>query len=94
MLEIFALVVLGVLALVGVWLIVVIGNVPGNIARAAEHPQADAISMLAWIGLLTLGLVWLVALVWAKTKPVFSSAALENRVADLEARLQQREEGA
>ena len=89
MLEIFALVVLGVLALVGVWL-----NVPGNIARAAEHPQADAISMLAWIGLLTLGLGWLVALVWAKTKPVFSSAALENRVADLEARLQQREEGA
>ncbi|MEP4149124.1 MAG: DUF3302 domain-containing protein [Halioglobus sp.] len=94
MLEIFALIVLGVLVSVGIWLIVVIGNVPGNMARAADHPQADAISMLAWIGLLTLGLGWFIALVWAKTKPVFSTAVLEKRVADLEARLQQMEAGA
>lgn len=94
MLEIFALIVLGVLVSVGIWLIVIIGNVPGNIARAADHPQADAISMLAWIGLLTLGLGWFLALVWAKTKPVFSTAVLEKRVADLEARLQQMEAGA
>lgn len=91
MLEIFALIVIGVLVSVGIWLIVVIGNVPGNIARAADHPQADAISILAWIGLLTLGLGWFIALVWAKTKPVFSTAVLEQRVADLEARLQQME---
>ena len=91
MLEIFALIVIGVLVSVGIWLIVVIGNVPGNIARAADHPQADAISILAWIGLLTLGLGWFIALVWAKTKPVFPTAVLEQRVADLEARLQQME---
>ncbi|MEP5569078.1 MAG: DUF3302 domain-containing protein [Halioglobus sp.] len=94
MLEIFALIVIGILVSAGIWLIVVIGNVPGNIARAADHPQADAISMLAWIGLLTLGLGWFIALVWAKTKPVFSTAVLEQRVADLEARLQQMEAGA
>ncbi len=94
MLEIFALIVIGVLVSAGIWLIVVIGNVPGNIARAADHPQADAISMLAWIGLLTLGLGWFIALVWAKTKPVFPTAVLEKRVADLEARLQQMEAGA
>ena len=94
MLEIFALIVIGILVSAGIWLIVVIGNVPGNIARAADHPQADAISMLAWIGLLTLGLGWFIALVWAKTKPVFSTAVLEKRVADLEARLQQMESGA
>ena len=91
MLEIFALIVLGVLVAAAIWLVVVIGNIPGNIARAAGHPQAEAISMLAWIGLLTLGLGWFIALVWAKAKPIGSSTALEQRVAELEAKLEQME---
>ena len=90
-LEIFALVVLGVLVAAAIWLVVVIGNIPGNMARAADHPQADAISMLAWVGLLTLGIGWFIALVWAKTKPVFATAELEQRVAALEAKLEQQE---
>lgn len=53
MLEIFALIVLGVLVAAAIWLVVLIGNIPGNMARAAEHPQAEAISMLAWLGYLT-----------------------------------------
>ena len=88
MLEIFALVVLAVLCAAGIWLVVLIGNIPGNMARTAGHPQAEAISLLAWVGLLTLGIGWFVALVWAKTKPVFSTASLEQRVADLEFKLQ------
>ncbi len=91
MLEIFALIVLGVLVAAGIWLVVTIGNIPGNIARAAEHPQADAISVLAWIGLLTLGLGWFVALVWARMEPVRPSAALDERVRELEARLARME---
>ena len=91
MLEIFALIVLAVLVAAAIWLVVVIGNIPGNLARAAGHPQAEAISMLAWIGLLTLGLGWFIALVWAKTNPVFPSAELEQRVAELERKLQQKE---
>ncbi|MEH6587398.1 MAG: DUF3302 domain-containing protein [Halioglobus sp.] len=93
MLEIFALIVLMVLVAVSIWLIVLIGNIPGNMARAADHPQAEAISILAWVGLLTLGLGWFIALVWAKTKPVFSSLALEQRVSELEQKLQQMETG-
>lgn len=93
MLEIFALIVLMVLVAVSIWLIVLIGNIPGNMARAADHPQAEAISILAWVGLLTLGLGWFIALVWAKTKPVFSPLALEQRVSELETRLQQMETG-
>ncbi|KAA1188879.1 DUF3302 domain-containing protein [Pseudohalioglobus sediminis] len=90
-LQIFALVVLGVLVAAAIWLIVIIGNIPGNMARAANHPQADAISTLAWIGLLTLGLGWFIALVWARMKPVLPTAELEQRIAALEAQLANRE---
>lgn len=87
MLEIFALIVLGVLCAAAIWLVVVIGNIPGNIARNKGHPQADAISALAWIGIVTLGLGWFVALVWAKTRPVVATAALEQRITTLEQKL-------
>jgi len=91
MLEIFALIVLAVLIAATIWLIVVIGNIPGNMARASQHPQADAISILAWVGLLTLGLGWFIALVWAKTKPMIDRSELEHRVAELESKLKQVE---
>jgi hypothetical protein len=89
MLEAFALIVIVTIAAVSIWLIVLIGNIPGNIARAAGHPQAEAISYLAWIGLLTLGLGWFVALVWAKMKPTGNDAALAQRVSELENRVRQ-----
>jgi cytochrome c biogenesis protein CcdA len=91
MLEIFALIVLGVVLAAGIWLVVTIGNIPGTIARAAQHPQADAISVLAWIGLLTMGLGWFIALVWARMKPAPPAAALDERFAELEARLARME---
>ncbi len=88
MLEIFALVVLGVVCAIGLWLLVIIGNLPGKLAREAGHPQAEAISYLAWIGLLTLGIGWFIALVWAKMKPLGRDPALEQRVCELVARLE------
>lgn len=88
MLEIFALIVIGVLVAAAIWLIVLIGNIPGNMARTAEHPQAEAINMLAWIGLLTGGIGWGVALVWAKVRPSAANAELEARIAVLEEKLQ------
>ncbi len=87
MLDIFALLVLLLLIAAVIAAVVFLGNLPGNMARAAEHPHADAISLLGWIGLLTLGLGWFVALVWAKLPPPQGTAALEQRVAELEARL-------
>ena len=91
MLDIFALIVLLVLCAVAIWLVVLIGNIPGNIARAAEHPQAEAISYLAWIGLLTMGVGWFIALVWAKLKPIAPRAELEQRISVLEHKLEQAE---
>lgn len=93
MLEIFALLVLLVLCAVVIGLTVAVARVPGNIAHAANHPQAEAINVLAWAGLLTFGAGWLFALVWAKTKPLSAPIELEQRVAELERKLSQREPG-
>ena len=82
-LDLFALLVLGVLVAVAIWLVVLLGPLPGKIARRRGHPQADAIYVLGWIGIVTLGLAWPVALVWAYTKPR-DGADLEARVEALE----------
>lgn len=91
MLEIFALVVLLVLCAAAIWLVVLIGNIPGNMARAANHPQAEAISLLAWVGLLTMGLGWFIALVWAKAKPMAPNGDLQIRIKQLEEKIEQME---
>jgi uncharacterized BrkB/YihY/UPF0761 family membrane protein len=91
MLDLFALLVMLLLVGVGIWLVVVLGTLPGKIAREAGHPQAEAINVLAWIGLLTLGVAWFAALVWAKTRPRGGDDALERRVEALEARLARQE---
>ena len=87
-LDIFALVVFGVLIAVIIWLIVILGPMPGNIAKKRGHPQADAIMALGWIGVVTLGLAWPIALVWAYTRSDEQHADyLSERVATLEAEL-------
>ena len=88
-LNIFALIVMFVVAAVLIWLLVLLGNLPGKIARERKHPQADAITALGWIGIITMGVAWLIAIVWAYTKPLTNSgqlSELQERVADLEKR--------
>ncbi len=87
-LDIFALIVIGVLIGFVIWLVVKLGPLPGNIAASRGHPQADAIQVLGWIGVITLGLAWPIALVWAYTRSGEQQAEyLSQRVADLEAEL-------
>src|SRR5690606_38375517 len=45
-----------------------LGNLPGAIARARNHPQADAISVCGWMGIITL-VLWPLALIWAFLAP-------------------------
>ena len=45
-LDIFALVVIALLIAVVIWLVVLLGNMPGDIARKRNHPQSQAISAL------------------------------------------------
>jgi uncharacterized membrane protein len=87
-LDIFALVVMGVLISFVIFLVVKLGPIPGNIAKSRGHPQADAIYALGWIGVVTLGLAWPIALVWAYTRSGEQQAAyLGERVALIEAEL-------
>jgi len=89
-LDIFALIVMAVLVAVVIWLVVLLGSLPGKIADERGHRQADAIRALGWIGIITLGVGWLVAIVWAYAKPLpsgGSNAELEDRVAELEKQL-------
>jgi hypothetical protein len=72
-LDVFAFVVMAVLLGVGVWLALLLGALPGRIAAKREHPQSDAIRVAGWIGLVTLGVVWPFALIWAYTRPAGAS---------------------
>jgi hypothetical protein len=45
-----------------------LGSLPGAIARSRNHPQADAISICGWMGIITL-VLWPLALVWAYVAP-------------------------
>jgi hypothetical protein len=62
------LVILCVLPIVAAYLIYRLGGLPGAIARSRNHPQADAINICGWMGLITL-VMWPAALVWAHIKP-------------------------
>lgn len=90
-LDIFALIVMGILVAVAIWLVVLLGPLPGKIARKRGHPQADAIRVLGWIGIITLGLAWPVALVWAYARPRETSD-LAARIEALEDRMQRAED--
>ena len=49
-LDIFALIVLIVLAAAAIAIWVILGMMPGRIARERGHPQADAINVFGWCG--------------------------------------------
>jgi len=95
-LDIFALAVIALLIGVVIWLVVLLGNMPGEIARKRNHPQAQAITALGWIGIITLGVGWFIAIVWAYYKPDnpdIADSDLQQRVKDLENQLEQMQAG-
>ena len=73
-LDVFALIVLFTLIASIVLLLVVLGALPGKIARKRNHHQADAINVCGWLGVITMGLLWPLAFIWAYTKPVAAVA--------------------
>lgn len=87
-LDIFALIVMGILIAVVIIAVVKLGPLPGNIAKKRGHPQADAINVLGWIGVITLGVSWLIALVWAFTRTAEQqNDYLSERVATMESEI-------
>ena len=95
-LGVFALIVIAIMISLVIWLVVLLGTLPGNIARKRGHPQADAITALGWIGVITLGVGWFIGIVWAYTIPAgagSSDLALNNRIKALESQLEQLRAG-
>ena len=67
-------IILVILILLAVWVYTVVAKIPGETARKRGHPQAEAINVLGWVGLLFGAVPWVVALVWAYTKPLADQA--------------------
>jgi len=62
---------LGALAVAPVLVAFVIyklGSLPASIARSRGHPQADAINICGWMGIITI-VLWPIAMVWAHLVP-------------------------
>lgn len=79
MLEVFALIILLVLVASAVAAWVIVGMLPGRIARQRNHPQADAINVCGWWGVITMGLLCPLAFIWAYTQtPGQPNTALRN----------------
>ncbi len=68
-------VILVVLGLLGLWVVLELGSLPGKIAAEKNHPQAGAIKTLGWLGLVFGGVGWVAAMVWANMRPVLEPIA-------------------
>jgi hypothetical protein len=62
-----------------------IAGMPGRSARLRNHPEAEAISLLGWLGLPLGVLPWLVAMVWARMQPISVNMNVKNEAAEIKA---------
>lgn len=65
MLNIFALLLLFFVFIVLFYSIIVIHDIPYEIAKERNHPQQDAIHVAGWISLFTLHAIWPFLWIWA-----------------------------
>ena len=72
-LDIFATIVLILVIATVVGVLVVLAMMPGKIAAQRNHPQAEAVKVAGWLGMLT-GIIWILAMIWAYMKPAVSDA--------------------
>jgi len=72
-LDIFATIVLILVIATVVGGLVVLAMMPGKIAAQRNHPQAEAVKVAGWLGMLT-GIIWILAMIWAYMKPPASDA--------------------
>ena len=68
-LKFFALLILIVLVVTALAVIWMLARLPGQIARARAHPQAEAVGVAGWCSLLLPIPLWPLAMVWAYYQP-------------------------
>ncbi len=64
-LDIFAWIVLGVLAASTIGVVCIMGWLPGHIARGRGHPWSQAVGVAGWITLFFGFVLWPVVFIWA-----------------------------
>jgi hypothetical protein len=65
MIDLFAWIVLVILALSTIAVIVFMAMLPGMIARQRRHPWASAVTVAGWVTLFLGFALWPVVLIWA-----------------------------
>ena len=65
MLDYFALILLFVVAIVLFYGIIVIHDIPYEIAKHRNHPHQDALHVAGWVSLFTLHVIWPFLWIWA-----------------------------
>ena len=63
--DIFAWIVLIIVAVTLIVVFCLMGALPGHIARRRGHPWADAVRVAGWVTLIFGFALWPVALIWA-----------------------------
>jgi NADH:ubiquinone oxidoreductase subunit 6 (subunit J) len=76
-LDIFATIVLILVIATVVGVLVVLAMMPGKIAAQRNHPQAEAVKVAGWLGMLT-GIIWILAMIWAYIKPTDSDTHINS----------------
>jgi uncharacterized membrane protein YkvI len=79
--DVFAWVVLLVMIASVVAVFVVLGMLPGKVARQRKHPQAEAINVASWLALIFGFAAWPFVLVWAYLRPIARPLELEESIA-------------
>ena len=63
--DLFAWLVLLILAASAVAIFFIAGSLPGTIAKSRRHPWAEAVQVAGWVTLICGFALWPVALIWA-----------------------------
>jgi hypothetical protein len=65
MLDVFAWIVLLILAASALTMFFIVGSLPGYIARRRNHPWTQAVSVAGWVTLLCGFALWPIVVIWA-----------------------------
>ncbi len=90
-LDILTITVLIALTVLAGVVVVILGTLPGKIAKRRHHPQSEAINVASWLSIITLGL-WPLVLIWAYIRPGEPSAVATSELTSLGSRVEALEE--
>ena len=77
-LSYFSLAVLIIGLLLVFYTFIYVHDIPYEIAKKRNHPQAEAIHVACWLSLFTLHAIWPIVYIWAIAKPRPLSVAIES----------------